>query len=59
MNLDYSVKFQVNIKIMDYTKEILECLDKVELKSGGTKSSAAPLNLFVIDEDHEKLSKKI
>ena len=28
MNLDYSVKGKVKIKIMDYIKEILEFLDK-------------------------------
>ena len=41
-----------------YINEIMECLDKAERKSSGTKSSAAPLNMFVVDEDCEKLSKE-
>ena len=41
-----------------YIKEIIKCLDKSEPKSSGTKSSADPLNLFVVDQDCEKLSKE-
>ena len=44
-------------KIFKNENEILELLDKAEPKASGTKSSAAPLNLFVVDEDCEKLSK--
>ena len=44
--------------MMYYINEILECLDKAESKASGTKSSAAPLNLFVFSEDREKLSKE-
>ena len=58
ITLYYSVKGQVNITILDYINEILECLDKAEPKSSGTKSSAVPLNLFVVDEYCEKLSKE-
>ena len=58
MNLDYRVKVQVKIKMMDYIKEMMECLDKIESKVSRTKSSAAPLNLFVVDEDCEKTSKE-
>ena len=58
MILDYSVKVQVNITMLDYINEILECLDKAESKASGTKLSAGPLNLFVVDEDCEKLSKE-
>ena len=58
MTLDYSVKGQVNITMLDYINEMLECLDKAEPKSSGTKLSASPLNLFVVDEDFEKLSKE-
>ena len=59
MNLDCSVKGQVNITIMDNINEILECLDKAEPKDISTKSRTAPLNLFVVDKDCEKQSKKI
>ena len=58
MTLDYSAKGQVNITMLDYINEILECLGKSEPKSSRTKSSAPPLNLFVVDEDCEKLSKE-
>ena len=37
---------------------MLDCLEKAEPKSRGTKSNAAPLNLFVVDENCEKLSKE-
>ena len=36
----------------------MECLEKSEPKSSGTKSSSYPLNFFVIDENCEKLSKE-
>ena len=49
MILEYSVKGKVKITMLDYINEILECLDKAEPKSSGTKSSAAPLNMFVAD----------
>ena len=58
MNLDYSVKGQVNITMLDHIKEILECLDKAKLKAFSTKASAAPTNIFVVDEGCEKLSKE-
>ena len=57
MNLAYSVKGQVNITILDYINEILESLDKSEPKASGTKSIADLLNMFVVYDDCEKLSK--
>ena len=57
MSLDYSVKVKVGITILDYINEIMEYLDKEEAISSGTKSSADPLNLFVVDEECEKLTK--
>ena len=57
MTLDYSVKGQVNIIIMNYINKILECLNKAEPNFIGTKSIAALLNLFVADEDCAKLRK--
>ena len=56
MTLDYSVRGQVQISMFDYVHEILAAFDKAELKGGGTKSSAAPENLFTINEDCEKIS---
>ena len=58
MTLDYSVRGQVNITTMDYINETLECLGKSEPKASVTKSSTYPLNLFVVDEDCDKLCKE-
>ena len=58
MNLDYSVKDQVNITMLDYINEIPEWIDKVEPKASGTKSSTASLNMFLVDDDCEKLGKE-
>ena len=44
--------------MLDYIKEIMECLDKVEPKASSTKSSIESLNLSVVDEDGKKLSKQ-
>jgi hypothetical protein len=41
--------------MFEYMDEILAAFDKEEPKGGGTKSSAAPLDLFKIDEDSTKL----
>jgi len=56
MTLDYSVRGQVKISMFDYVDEILAAFDKAEPKGGGTKSSAAPENLFTVNEDCEKIS---
>ena len=48
MTFYYCVKVQLNITIMYYIKEMMEFLDKAETKVSGTKSSAAPMNLFVV-----------
>jgi hypothetical protein len=55
MTLDYTVRGQVKISMFDYVNEILTAFDKAEPKGAGTKSSAAPANLFTVDEDCEKL----
>ena len=55
MTLDYSIRGQVMITMIDYVDEILNAFNKADPKAGGTKSSAAPDNLFKIDEDCEKL----
>ena len=58
MTLEYIVKGQVKITILDYLNEMMEFLDKAEQKYSGTKSSADPLNQFVVEEDCDKLSKE-
>ncbi len=55
MTLDYTIHGQVNISMFDYVNEIINAFNKAEPKGGGTKSSAAPDDLFKIDEDREKL----
>ena len=55
MILDYSTPGQVKISMFDYIKEILTAFNKAEPKGAGMKSSAAPNNLFKINEDCEKL----
>jgi hypothetical protein len=55
MTLDYTLRGHVKISMFEYLDEILETFDKAEPNGGGTKSSAAPLNLFKIDNDATKL----
>jgi hypothetical protein len=55
MTLDYTVCGRVNILMFDYVNEIINAFDKAEPNGGGTKSSAAPDNLFKVNEDNEKL----
>ena len=56
MTLDFTVKGQVKISILDYIDEILTAFDKAEPKGGVTKTSAAPDSLFKVDESCKKLS---
>jgi hypothetical protein len=56
MTLDYSVRGQVKITMLDYVDAILTAFDIAEPKGAGTKSSAASDNLFTVNEDCEKLS---
>jgi hypothetical protein len=44
--------------MFDYVDKILTAFDKAEPKGAGTKTSAAPKNLFTVDEDCEKLQPK-
>ena len=53
MILDYTVCGQVHIKMINLIEEVLIVFDKAEPKGGGTKTSAAPENLFKVDEDYE------
>ena len=46
MTLDYRVHGQVKISMIGYINEILAAFDKADPKGGGTKTSAAPENLF-------------
>jgi hypothetical protein len=54
--LYYTVRGQVKITMFDYVDEILTAFDKAEPTGGGTKTSAAPDNLFKGDESCAKLA---
>ena len=58
MTLDYNVSGQVSITMFSSIEEILTTLDKAYLKGKGTKSSAEPDNIFVINEDCKKLDQE-
>jgi hypothetical protein len=55
MTLDFTVSGQVKLSMFDYIEEVLTAFAKAEPKGAGTKSSAAPDNLFTVNEDCEKL----
>ena len=55
MTLDYTVRGQFQITIIDFLDKVLTVFYKAEPKGGGTKTSAAPENLFKVDKDCEKL----
>jgi hypothetical protein len=58
MTIDYTTPGQAKISMLGYVAEILTAFDKADPKGTGTKSSAAPANLFKVDDDCEKLSTK-
>jgi hypothetical protein len=63
MTLDFTTKGQVKISMYDYVKEVIAAWDKAPQLTDGfvtvmakrTKKSAAPEDLFKIDEDATKL----
>jgi hypothetical protein len=59
MTLDYSVAGQVSITMIPYIEEILDAFEAEEPSSIRPKSSAAPEDLFKIDESCEKLNLKM
>ena len=56
MQLDYAVPGQVSITMLGYIQEILDLFDKEAPKCTGTKTSAAPLDLFRVRPESTKLS---
>ena len=69
MTLDFSTNHQVKMSMTDYVNEIVEAWDKAELavsdgfieakvRKSRNRTSAAPENLFKIDEDAAKLPKE-
>ena len=59
MTLDYTVLGQVQITMIDLLDKVLIAFNKAEPKGGGTKRSAAPENIFKVDEDCEKISQSM
>ena len=55
MKLDFTVKGQVKITMFDFIDEIIAAFEKAYPTMKGTKSTAAPENLFKVDNDCEKL----
>ena len=56
MDLDYTTPGQVSISMPGYIQEILDVFDKAAPKCTGTKTSAAPVDLFRVRPDSPKLS---
>jgi hypothetical protein len=52
MTLDYTVRGRVNISMFDYVDEIINAFE-------GTKSSAAPDDLFKVNKDRETRLKRL
>ena len=57
MTLDFSEKGLVKVSMPKYIEECLTSFDKMMPNCKGTKSSAAPRDLFEIDDEAEKLPK--
>jgi hypothetical protein len=55
MTLDFAERGRVKISMFEYVDEILDTFDKADAKGKGTKTSAAPEDLFKVDEDSKKL----
>jgi hypothetical protein len=49
---------QTRVEDKGDVNKIINAFDKAEPKGGGTKSSAAPDDLFKVNENHEKLHLK-
>ena len=58
MNLYYTTKGLCKVTMLDYIEEIIKNFYKMDLKATGTKTSAAPSDLFVVKEDCTKLTKE-
>jgi hypothetical protein len=56
MTLDFTTPGQAKLTMFDYVEEILNAFDKAEPNGSGTKTSAAPDNLFKVDEDCKKFA---
>jgi hypothetical protein len=55
MTLDYTTTGQVKITMFDYVQEIIDAFDEADPSASGIKTSAAPEDLFKINENSPKL----
>jgi len=55
MKFDFSTPGCVIVTMIDYVKEVLAAFDEIAPNESGTKSCAAPKDLFVVDKDCPKL----
>ena len=55
ITLDYIFRGQLSITMLSYIEDVLTAFDKSYTKVKGTKSSTAPKNIFVVNEDYKKL----
>ena len=58
MTLDFTIPGKVKISMYEYIEEIILAFEEADPNGGGNKTSAAPVNLFRIDEDCKKLDTK-
>ena len=59
MTLDYRIRGRVNITMFDCIEEIITGFEKAEPGKSGTKSSAAPVKLFLVDKDCKNFKQRI
>ena len=58
MTLDYTEGGTFKVSMIDYIYEIIDAFDKEDPRRRGIKTSAAPDDLYKVDEDGEKISTK-
>jgi hypothetical protein len=58
MTLDFTLPGKVQITMFEHIEEVIIAFDEADPKGGGTKTTAAPANLFRIDQDCKKLAPK-
>ena len=58
MTLDFTTPGEVQVTMFDHIDDLLKAFEKAEPKMKGNKPSAAPSDLFKVDEDCEKLDQE-
>ena len=47
-NIDYTTKGLCKVTMLEYIEEVIKTFDKMDPKATGTKTSAAPSDLFFV-----------